>query len=79
MVIVFAGAFEKGVGQIEQRDGFLDIEQRTMLPVDKGLDLSVMWPQQVRGTIQSGQTLLCIIAVQQFAQRTVLLQPLVRG
>jgi len=44
MDIVFAGAFEKGVGQIEQRDGLLDIEQRTMLPIEEGLDLLAMFP-----------------------------------
>ena len=63
MVIVFSRAFEKGVGEIKQRDRLGDLKQRSMLVVDKRLDLIVVFPQQVRGAIQSRQALLAIITI----------------
>jgi len=45
VVIVSAGALEKGIGQIEQSNGFLDIEQRTVLTIQLLLDGIVMRPE----------------------------------
>jgi len=44
VVIVSAGALEKGIGQIEQRNGFLDIEQCTVLPIQVLLESIMVLP-----------------------------------
>ena len=72
-------ALEVGVGQVVQRDGLAQAEQRAGLAEQVLLQGLTVLVQRVRGAVQAVQIHLPEIEIDQLAQRRCVLQPGVRG